>query len=148
MKIKNWKELNSYKKTITFSITLIGVFFSIFYLIKVNQIDINKEKWLYLSPIQCLGNAWEFEWLKKHPGQYNNYPFKNPLTLDPEEEIILKDFYQSKDIKIISTKSEIIKDKTDCNGCSCPQGYILSVLISENDAEKMIKNGWTLKNEK
>lgn len=100
-----------------------------------------KNIWVNKDPIQCLGNPWEFDWLKKNKGKYNEYPIGDRKKIDTEEIIIIKDFFSNLGVNIFDIKSEITHEIT-CSACSCPQGHTLYVLVSPVDAEKMVEFGW------
>ena len=114
---------------------------------KKEQINQNQNQpiknniWLTMNPIKCLGNPWEFDWLKNNNNQYNKYPTGNATKIDTEEIIILKNFYAQQGINILNTKSTPL-EKEVCNTCSCDQGYKLDILTLEKNAEKMIQIGW------
>ena len=129
-------------------IGIIFLFFTYLTLTKTKPIVENlfeENIWVTMNPIQCLGNPWEFDWLKKNKNQYSQYPIDIPNKIDTKEIEIIKKFYINKEIDIWDIKSTPIND-TICTTCSCPQGYKLYVLVSKKDAKKMIKMGWKINN--
>ena len=95
-----------------------------------------------ISPIQCLGNAWEFDWLKKNPGQYAEYPRGTNVELSEAEKIIITQFYKSKNIDILGIETENNSDLITCAACSCPIGYTLKVRVAEKNTAIMQEWGW------
>jgi hypothetical protein len=90
--------------------------------------------WVKINPIKCLGNAWEFDWLKNHPGKYNEYP-------KSDEKNIVTEFYNKQGIKILDVSTADYKAaSSSCQGCSCSDGYTLKLLVRTKDAETM--RGW------
>jgi len=128
-------------------LAIIGVlgitfFSSIYFTPKKEKIIIDeKNTWINMDPIQCLGNPWEFDWLKKNNNQYSKYPIGNPRKIENQEIKIIKEFYKNQNINIFDIKSTSLNVDT-CSACSCPQGYKLYVSVSKEDAEKMVRMGW------
>jgi len=109
---------------------------------KANNIANNNQNiWVNMVPIQCLGNPWEFDWLKKNKNKYSKYPIGHPTKIDLQEIDIIEQFYKNQGINILDIKSNLI-EKNTCAACSCAQGYKLHVLVSKNNVDKMIKMGW------
>lgn len=109
--------------------------------------------WVERNPIKCLGNAWEFDWFRANPGQYNNYPKGVIDRIDEKEIEILKNYYKEEGVNIIEVRSRSFVELGDsslksCEICSCPQGYTLYLQISTAESKKMLELGWELSNVK
>ena len=139
------KKLQKIQYIIIFIIAII--FISFIYLVankeKLIEDNIPDEKniWVSMNPIKCLGNPWEFDWLKKNQGKYEQYPIGDTKKIDENEIEIIKKFYRDEKINIFDIKSNPIEEDI-CTACNCPQGYKLYILISEKDVEKMTNIGW------
>ena len=93
-----------------------------------------KNMWVEIAPIQCLGNPWEQDWLKSHADNYSGYP------KDREFEVI-KDYYKRQGIVILDVKSRQ-KYEVVCLACTCPRGDALYLLVNAIDSEKMLALGY------
>ncbi|MBL7057944.1 hypothetical protein ISS03_01280 [Patescibacteria group bacterium] len=138
------------KKKIQYTLIPMALIFLIWLFPKVTTYN-NNDIWLEMNPIKCLGNPWEFEWLKAHPSNYANYPKEQLDKIDEDEIVILKDHYKNNNLKIKNVKSISFTDLNNqslqtCEICSCPQGYTLYVLVDFNDAKKMLELGWNKSN--
>ena len=70
--------------------------------------------WVATSPVQCLGNDWERDWLDSHDGNYSAYP-EDP---DSRNKIIV-DYYELQEVEVF----QVIREPWDdgvCLACSCP----------------------------
>jgi len=90
--------------------------------------------WVAIDPIQCLGNAWEQDWLLTH--EYDDYP------RDVEGRMaILRDFYEGQGVtihqSIVSRWTEVV-----CAACACPTGDRIHCLIDEADLSTMLDWGF------
>jgi hypothetical protein len=102
------------------------------------------ESWVATDPIQCLGNPWERDWLESHDGDYRSYP-RDPVTpgLEPQEEEIIREFYDRLGISIIEIETAQTYDQV-CLACSCPQGYTLYLLVPGSNVQAMLDLGYRL----
>ncbi len=94
--------------------------------------------WLYIEPIQCLGNPWEQEWLKTH--DYEEYPQNKSEQLK-----IVTDYYHEQGVDIHDIYSRIVYDAV-CDACSCPTGERIYCLVQEQDIDFMLAEGWSRTN--
>lgn len=137
------------KKYKTFLVYIFLIFIGLFassvvWTFGSKQYDLNENLiWINTRPIKCLGNPWEFDWLKRNKGGYTRYPLGKIKEFDEEEARIMKDFYQKKGIRIIETKTEILEENISCAACNCPQGYTLFSLVGLEDAVWMRRMGWS-----
>ena len=93
--------------------------------------------WVFIDPLQCLGNRWEQAWLEKHDYDYDSYP-----TSESERLAILEEHYQNQGIEIYDIEHEWILE-TVCGACSCLKGDRIHCLIDESDVEQMSDWGFT-----
>lgn len=100
--------------------------------------------WVKMDPVQCLGNAWEVDWLENNGGNYSAYP-RDVIKRGRElEEIgIINDYYEKQGIPISNI---ITVDTYDvvCEACSCPQGYTLYVQVDKSDVFGMVDLGFNV----
>jgi len=98
--------------------------------------------WMAYTPIQCMGNPWEQDWLAAHDDDWTGYPGNHSgdgLTAGEKEVIV--DYYLRKGITIRSITSAAW-DGAVCMACSCPAGYTLYVLVSEAQVDAMAGLGF------
>ncbi len=144
-------QLPNFKKIKYLLIIIIFIFSILAY---PNIISNNKNQiWLEINPIKCLGNPWEFHWLKNNPSQYADYPGIKNNNINKFGIELLKNYYKNKNINIINVESIPFKNQNNinlasCTACSCPQGYTLYVLLHANDVKKMLELGWKKSNAK
>ena len=130
------------------TLLILASFFAVaFIYIANNKGQTIPEQWLSISPIQCLGNAWEFNWLKSNPGRYAEYPHGIGAELSEAEKTIIAQFYKSKNIDILDIATEDNPNLTTCTACSCPIGYTLNVKVNLDDAKLMKEWGWRVNSE-
>ena len=112
---------------------------------KTPAVDIPGTVWVEVDPVQCLGNAWEVDWLRENNNDYDNYPRGHILVIEDEEEEIIKEYYKKQGINILYIKSvEYSGDLIVCEACSCAQGYTLYLQISNANLDKMLNLGYKL----
>ncbi|MDD3190669.1 MAG: hypothetical protein PHI66_03185 [Candidatus Pacebacteria bacterium] len=106
------------------------------------EISLPKESgktWVQIDPVQCLGNPWEIDWTKSHDNDYYGYPADiHTPELEQEEIQIIKNYYQKQGIAIADVRSEWTHEIV-CTACNCPQGYMLYLLVSDSDVDKMLE---------
>ena len=91
--------------------------------------------WVYIEPIQCLGNPWDQDWLKTH--DYDEYP-KNKS----EQLKIVTDYYRTQGVAIHDIYSQSVYDAV-CAACSCPTGERVYCLVDERNVDFMLAEGWS-----
>lgn len=92
------------------------------------------EIWVYIDPIQCLGNPWERAWLGNH--DYDEYP------RDEEQRLkIFSDFFEAQGVTIYELYTTIWAEVV-CGACSCPTGERIHCLIDEDYLSIMLKWGF------
>jgi hypothetical protein len=100
----------------------------------------SESTWLAYTPIQCMGNPWERDWLESHDGDYGSYP---------SDEIgrgeVIREFYRRQDITIQQVRTEV-SDGAVCLSCDCPAGYTLFVSVPTRQVERMQELGFRLPN--
>ncbi len=123
---------------------------------------------VYYKPVQCQGNPWEV-WFSENTGEdkcvgkpdgtivpsgdsCNSCSCTNGVaacTLAfcegevPEEKTLTQYFLAEHEIQILEVrKIEADADAIVCRACSCPRGDTLSVLVNDNDLQKMTELGW------
>lgn len=108
---------------------------------------IEKEKlvWMEMDPVQCLGNAWEKDWLSQPANKDKNYPIGNPALIEPEEKSIIKTFFSKQNIYIAEIQSESYPDNAViCDACECPAGYTLYIKLPESKSQALSAFGFNL----
>ena len=98
--------------------------------------------WVATEPIQCLGNAWEQDWLASHHGDYASYP-RDPAKpgLEPAEVEIIKDFYRRRGVVVFEAATKG-RYEAVCAACTCPEGYTLYLEVRRQDVNAMISLGY------
>ena len=98
--------------------------------------------WLAYTPVQCMGNPWEQDWLAMHEDDWEGYPGQRSGDgLSPGEKEVIVQYYFRQGITVRSIASTEW-DGAVCLACSCPAGYTLYVLVPEAQAEAMMKLGF------
>ena len=92
--------------------------------------------WVAIDPIQCLGNAWEQDWLASHDNDYDAYPRDEENRLS-----IFREFYEQQGVAIYETKVSIILEDV-CAACGCPTGERIHCLIDEAGLPAMLDWGF------
>jgi hypothetical protein len=95
-----------------------------------------KDVWVATEPVQCLGNAWEQDWLARHGNDYGAYP----RDLDSQKTIMVR-YYAKFGVSVKEIES-IVKFPVTCLACACPRGDTLYLLVPEDDANTMIFLGY------
>jgi hypothetical protein len=91
--------------------------------------------WLQATPIQCLGNAWEVDWLQNNNNDYDTYN----LSGVAEKMQIISNFYSKIGVYILKIKSvKYPPNISVCEACSCIAGYTLYVHINKKHLDKML----------
>lgn len=92
--------------------------------------------WVAVDPVQCLGNAWERDWLERHGGNYGAYP------TDPRaQERIVRDYYAGFGVDVTEMVS-VPRYPITCDACSCPRGDSFYLLVRDRDVEMMVALGF------
>lgn len=101
-----------------------------------------------MEPVQCLGNPWEQDWLKKHEMKYEDYPRGKPRELEAEEKEIIRSFFENEGIRIFKIEGIPFPDSVMiCDACDCPQGYTLKVFTIPSDTARLRSFGFKIDNE-
>jgi hypothetical protein len=95
--------------------------------------------WVAAEPVQCLGNAWEQDWMTSHDGPYPK-DHSRP-GLEPEEVAILRDYYERQGVTVFRVTTRA-KYAVVCEACSCAEGYTLYLQVRDQDLEKMLSLGY------
>lgn len=99
-----------------------------------------------IAPSQCLGNAWEQDWLASHDNDYGAYPYDlSKPGLEEEEKEIIRSYYQHQGVPIEELATTEWGGDV-CLACSCPQGYTMFVLLAEVHEETMMDLGFVRSN--
>lgn len=133
------------------SIIIIGIGLAIFGIFYTQEIEQNEQlstekdlpedqeltvqkTWIEIDPIQCLGNPLEQDWLKTHNDDYTSYP-RNVHTwqMDDGEIEVIKEYYQKNGITVHDVRYGPWGEVGICEGCGCPQGYTLYLLVSDSE---------------
>jgi len=94
------------------------------------------QTWVATTPIQCLRNDWEKDWLS-HPGhEYGDYPRDFSRQLE-----IIRDYYDAQGVDV---RDGTIEDWNTavCAACTCAAGYTLYLLVPDDDVDKMLALGY------
>ena len=93
--------------------------------------------WVAVDPVQCMGNAWEKDWLEENNDDYELW---RTFTIGDELDIIEK-YYEELGIIIYDIKQENVYDIT-CEACGCPRGDRISCFINKSDVGQMLEWGF------
>ncbi len=88
--------------------------------------------WIEISPIQCMLNPWQAEYIEK--GSY-------PREWEEEKKII-KGYYERLGVSVFDIFSEVFADAIPCEACSCSDGTKLYLLIDSSDLKRMSDDGF------
>lgn len=93
--------------------------------------------WVFIDPIQCMGNPWEQARLK----EYGN---NQPGRLTPEEELdLIEEYYEDQGVTIYRVKRTYPYNAT-CDACSCPRGDRIHCSVRERDIDRLLEMGFTV----
>ena len=90
------------------------------------------------EPIQCLGNAWEKDWLDDHGGDHDAYPREDRVA----QSQIIRTYYQDLGVTVFLVRFQEHDDRAVCLACSCSAGYTLYLLVRDGDVETMRQQGY------
>ena len=92
--------------------------------------------WMAASPVQCLGNPWEKDWLKAHHNKGSLYPMH-------DETKVMKDFFTKNGFMIYDLRLRpYMHDKQLCRACNCSRGDLLLILVPKDDASLLTHYGF------
>src|SRR3989338_7217009 len=110
------------------------------------QLTDSDKIWVKTDPKQCYSNPWEQDWKETHNNDTSAYHDKKPINIEPEEEEIIKQYFNKTGINVYQLYSQTYqeqgKSQVACRACSCPQGYTLYILIRKNDLLKVSQFGF------
>jgi hypothetical protein len=105
----------------------------------VNQPSPPATLWVETSPIQCLGNPWEQDWLNDNPADITVYP------RDREKQLpLIKAYYEQQDLPVIQVTLITYEDMIVCAACSCSDGSTLYLEIPEEDLPRWLSLNFML----
>lgn len=93
--------------------------------------------WVYIDPVQCLGNPWEQAWLEEHDNDYDSFP-----RSESDQLAIYEQYYEDRGVEIYVVTREQAYEAV-CDACSCPRGDRIHCLIDREDLVKMLEWGFT-----
>lgn len=109
----------------------------------ITDSDESNDTWMSISPIQCLGNPWEQDWLASHDDDYESYPADpSKPGLEPGEKAVIRKYYEGQGVRIIQLDSKQW-DGAVCLACSCPAGYTLLASVDMVDRKRMLELGFS-----
>ncbi|MEK6851489.1 MAG: hypothetical protein AABY30_03010 [Candidatus Thermoplasmatota archaeon] len=85
-----------------------------------------------IDPIQCLGNPWEQDWLRRNNGTWGDYPQEWEA-----QRAIITDYYARLGIRVLAARRDWW-DRPVCEACSCPAGYTLYLLVPDEDVADIV----------
>ena len=91
--------------------------------------------WVLTVPHQC-GTPWSRDWRQSH-GDDAPYP-----SGEEGENKVIREYYQKQGVTIFDIELKRLEGRYVCMSCACPQGYILYLLVSNSDVQKMIDLGY------
>ena len=95
--------------------------------------------WVVISPVQCMGNPWERDWLERDGNTQSSW-----IELTAEEKInIFTEYYSVVGVEIEEVQVSYWEGDV-CAACNCPRGDLLHCLIDRKDQEVMIELGFEL----
>lgn len=105
-------------------------------LFSIQTCDQGNRVWVFIDPIQCLGNPWEQAWLEEHNDDYDAYPKSEEDRLK-----IFVHYYEIRSVEIYKIKQTYPYEDV-CASCACPRGDRIRCLIHEDDVEQMVAWGF------
>ena len=105
-------------------------------LLSIDPVTDSQEEglWLYIDPIQCLGNPWDLDWLLTH--DYNDYP-----QTESGRVAIFRDYYTGQGLVIHEVRVEQAYEGV-CGACGCPTGERYFILVDEADEGAFLDLGF------
>ncbi len=86
------------------------------------------------DPVQCMGNAWEKDWLKRNNKKPGDFP-------RDQEDRIITEYYTRQGVPVHRVRFKQTHENV-CEACDCPRGDTVYMTINESDAPKMISLGF------